>query len=125
MTREAQESLGEIPVKFTEYWLARFPRLLSHVWCAMQCFRIEPVFSQYYHSNYTFHYETNVNEESVDQVAIPTPAWRVQDPVNWGPNKIKYRPQRRRQDKRKVDGPIEWILPNDKLPNNGQVDKKL
>ncbi|OAD60687.1 Serine/threonine-protein kinase/endoribonuclease ire-1 [Eufriesea mexicana] len=54
LSPQAQESLGYIPDKFTNYWLSRFPCLFSHVWCAMQAFRNEPTLSDYYHVDYIF-----------------------------------------------------------------------
>nr|CAD7443363.1 unnamed protein product [Timema bartmani] len=54
LSEEAQQSLGELPNKFVDYWTERFPLLLLHSWLAMQCIRSEPVFEQYYHSSYAF-----------------------------------------------------------------------
>ncbi|XP_069685321.1 serine/threonine-protein kinase/endoribonuclease IRE1-like [Periplaneta americana] len=57
LSEEAQQSLGEIPNKFIDYWTQRFPLLLLHSWITMQCVKDEPIFSQYYHKNYTFNHD--------------------------------------------------------------------
>lgn len=54
MSEEAQQSLGEIPDKFIDYWTQRFPLLLLHTWLTMQSVKTEPIFSQYYHKDYVF-----------------------------------------------------------------------
>ena len=115
MTPAAQSSLGEIPEKFIEYWLSRFPYLLSHVWCAMQKFRFEPTLKTYYHPVYEFAYEVdNQNNSTIQNVdTISTPVWRIHNSVDWSPNKIRFRMQRRKpEDKRKkIEEPITWALP--------------
>ncbi|KAK0161952.1 hypothetical protein PV327_008347 [Microctonus hyperodae] len=129
LTPEAQASLGEIPGKFTEYWLSRFPHLLSHSWCAIQRFRREPTLQDYYHSDYeftTFHaYDiiTNMSnnllssEQQVNSTGISpksqtlTPSWRIRDTVDWSPNRTRFRNRRKQQERRKAEGPIVWTLP--------------
>jgi hypothetical protein len=54
LSEEAQQSLGEIPDKFIDYWTQRFPLLLLHTWIRMQSVKNEPIFSQYYHKDYVF-----------------------------------------------------------------------
>ncbi|XP_066254713.1 serine/threonine-protein kinase/endoribonuclease IRE1-like [Euwallacea similis] len=54
LTREAQESLGEIPVAFTGYWTSRFPLLLVHTYFAMQCVASEATFQNYYDKSYRY-----------------------------------------------------------------------
>lgn len=116
LSPKAQESLGEIPEKFTEYWLSRFPSLLCHVWCAMQSFRNESCLKQYYHSQYTF--ATGYEEQPLtkfthielnNELSMPTKI-RQTDNVDWNPNRIKYRGQRRKQEKRKQEESSLWIL---------------
>ncbi|XP_011630520.1 serine/threonine-protein kinase/endoribonuclease IRE1 isoform X1 [Pogonomyrmex barbatus] len=108
LSPEAQESLGEIPNKFTEYWLSRFPCLLCHVWCAMQSFRDESSLKQYYHPHYTFmsDYEGQQSAERTDHVdnALSTSIRTRQansSLIDWGLNRPKYRSQRKKQEKKK------------------------
>jgi hypothetical protein len=54
LSEEAQQSLGEIPDKFIDYWTQHFPLLLLHTWITMQCVKSEPIFSHYYHKDYMF-----------------------------------------------------------------------
>lgn len=61
LSQEAQQSLGEIPNKFIDYWTQRFPLLLLHTWITMQCVKNEPIFSQYYHKDYIFSQSLYVN----------------------------------------------------------------
>ncbi|XP_057319293.1 serine/threonine-protein kinase/endoribonuclease IRE1 [Microplitis mediator] len=131
LTPEAQASLGEIPVKFTEYWLSRFPHLLSHSWCVMQKFRNEPTLQDYYHNDYeftTYHAYNIVEEISLRPLSFinntgssaaeavqpesPTPPWRIRNTVDWSPNRSRFRPNRKRQERRKAEGPIVWTLPS-------------
>lgn len=60
MSEEAQQSLGEIPNKFIDYWTQRFPLLLLHTWITMQCIKNEPIFSPYYHEDYNFGHSLHV-----------------------------------------------------------------
>ena len=60
MSEEAQQSLGEIPNKFIDYWTQRFPLLLLHTWITMQCIKNEPIFSPYYHEDYNFGHSLQV-----------------------------------------------------------------
>ncbi|XP_052869264.1 serine/threonine-protein kinase/endoribonuclease IRE1 [Anopheles cruzii] len=48
LTREMQRALGTIPHEFTDYWIGRFPRLLSHSYHALADNSREPIFRQYY-----------------------------------------------------------------------------
>lgn len=114
LSPKAQESLGEIPNEFTEYWLSRFPRLLCHAWCAMQNFRDESSLKQYYHPHYTF---TNGFEGQraivrTDRIGnAPSLSVRMQrtDNVDWSPNRTRYRGQRRKQEKKKQEEPSTWL----------------
>ncbi|XP_017884608.1 serine/threonine-protein kinase/endoribonuclease ire-1 isoform X2 [Ceratina calcarata] len=118
LSPQAQESLGDIPDKFTNYWLSRFPCLLSHVWCAMQAFRDEPTLRNYYHADYVFanifepeSAQTIRNAYSTSSYALPNNSWRVKDDIDWSPNRARYRGQRKKQDKKKLDVPLTWTLP--------------
>ncbi|KOX79225.1 Serine/threonine-protein kinase/endoribonuclease ire-1 [Melipona quadrifasciata] len=117
LSLQAQENLGYIPDKFADYWLSRFPRLLSHVWCAMQAFREESTLKSYYYVDYIF---TNIceteslqiqNTLSTDYTMAPN-TWNVQDNVDWSPNRARCRGQRRKHEKKKVDIPDAWTLPS-------------
>lgn len=113
LSQQAQESLGYIPDKFTEYWLSRFPSLLSHVWCAMQTFRNEPTLRDYYHADYTF---AIISEGESLQIKSTHPSnyisCKVQDNIDWSPNRTRYRSQRKKYEKKKLDIPIAWTLPS-------------
>ncbi|XP_071565935.1 serine/threonine-protein kinase/endoribonuclease IRE1 [Temnothorax nylanderi] len=115
LSPKAQESLGEIPNEFTEYWMSRFPCLLCHVWCAMQNFRHESSLKQYYHTNYTFAngYEGQQAITRVDQInntLSTSTRMRKTDSVDWSPNRTRYRGQRRKQEKKKQEEPSTWLL---------------
>ncbi|XP_076241696.1 serine/threonine-protein kinase/endoribonuclease Ire1 isoform X2 [Calliopsis andreniformis] len=117
LSPEAQRNLGDIPDKFTDYWLSRFPRLLSHVWCAMQAFRNEPSLKDYYHIDYEFSNtsETEFSRSTIihsTNYALSSTSWRGQDNIDWSPNKARYRGQRRKNDKKKPDVPLVWTLPS-------------
>ncbi|XP_052869117.1 uncharacterized protein LOC128274834 [Anopheles cruzii] len=48
LTPELQKALGTIPHEFTNYWISRFPHLLSHSYHALANNSGEPIFRQYY-----------------------------------------------------------------------------
>ncbi|ALC47341.1 Ire1 [Drosophila busckii] len=54
LTPEAQELLGSIPHEFTNYWVERFPQLISHAYHAFSICSNEPVFKPYYSAGYHF-----------------------------------------------------------------------
>ncbi|KZC13752.1 PREDICTED: serine/threonine-protein kinase/endoribonuclease IRE1 [Dufourea novaeangliae] len=122
LSPEAQENLGDIPDKFTDYWLSRFPGLLSHAWCAMQAFRDEPTLRNYYHVDYEF--VKNIrNMESVEVEADPysDASYAIppnlsckvrQDNIDWSPNKTRYRGHRRKNEKKKIEVPLVWTVPS-------------
>lgn len=118
LTPEVRRSLGEIPEKFTEYWLSRFPSLLSHVWCAMQHFRDEASLKQYYHSHYLFANGYRMEESKIEtscRADFPTSSiatWRTEkNTVDWSPNKTRYRGQRKKQERRKIEDRATCTLP--------------
>ena len=45
---EVKASLGGLPDQFVAYFTSRFPKLLMHVYDAVQCCRDERAFRQYY-----------------------------------------------------------------------------
>ncbi|KAI4494959.1 hypothetical protein M0804_001160 [Polistes exclamans] len=110
----AQKSLGEIPEKFTEYWLSRFPCLLCHIWIQMQKFRNEPTLKRYYHVQYNFGYLNEIEENEIqEKEAIPSSPQKVQDgTVNWNPNRGRYRGYRRKQEKKKIVESSTLVLPS-------------
>ncbi|KAG7210888.1 hypothetical protein KM043_012369 [Ampulex compressa] len=94
LSPEAQETLGEIPEKFAEYWLSRFPSLLSHVWSAMQAFRTEPGLRHYYSTDYVFVGTTEFVQKPPANTPTNTSAGascRVEDKIDWSPNKAGER----------------------------------
>ncbi|XP_011300602.1 serine/threonine-protein kinase/endoribonuclease IRE1 [Fopius arisanus] len=127
LTAEAQASLGDIPEKFTEYWLLRFPSLLSHSWCAMQRFRKEPTLQDYYDPEYEYTtysaYEQVVNvprrvssEDALSEHDSPTsrtPNWRFRNGDDWSPNRSRFRSYKRKnQERKKNEGALIWTLPS-------------
>ncbi|XP_018329756.1 serine/threonine-protein kinase/endoribonuclease IRE1 isoform X2 [Agrilus planipennis] len=54
LSLDAQKHLGNNPEDFINYWLARFPLLLTHVWTSMQLHSDEPNFRHYYHPSHKF-----------------------------------------------------------------------
>ncbi|XP_064552906.1 serine/threonine-protein kinase/endoribonuclease IRE1 [Drosophila montana] len=54
LTPEAQELLGCIPHEFTNYWVERFPQLISHAYHAFSICSNEPIFKPYYSTGYHF-----------------------------------------------------------------------
>lgn len=80
----------------------------------MQSFRSEPTLRCYYNDDYEFKFYTESGDElealpSDDTLTIPT--WRARDPVDWSPNKSRYRGPRRKQEKKRVEVPSVWSLP--------------
>ncbi|KAK7507901.1 hypothetical protein BaRGS_00000866, partial [Batillaria attramentaria] len=49
LPEEVKASLGRVPDEFVQYFTSRFPRLLLHVYEAMEICKQETVFKQYYH----------------------------------------------------------------------------
>lgn len=117
LTPEAQQSLGEIPDKFVEYWLSRFPYLLSHAWCALQDFRKEATFKNYYDNSYRFSFE--LDNITIDSIPDTTTMlnWRLPiNNVDWSPTKARYR-HKKRPERRRIDeqsSPV-WNIQNNKI----------
>ncbi|XP_049278175.1 serine/threonine-protein kinase/endoribonuclease IRE1 [Anopheles funestus] len=51
LTPSMQRALGKIPQQFTQYWISRFPRLLSHSYHALADCSREPIFKHYYNND--------------------------------------------------------------------------
>lgn len=67
LTEDVQNMLGSIPNEFTNYWIDKFPSLISHVYHAFSICSMEKAFNPYYQANYHFsrpHYFENVDSES-------------------------------------------------------------
>lgn len=116
LSPEAQASLGELPDKFTEYWLSRFPCLLIHVWSALQSFRNEPDLKDYYHTDYVFssEYETNYTNHDCtvnNTLSVTAPTWRTGTTIDYSPNRTRYRNHARKQERKKIKKPLTWTLP--------------
>lgn len=54
LTLEMQNILGSIPHEFTNYWISKFPHLISHAYHAFSICSNEPIFQTYYNSSYHF-----------------------------------------------------------------------
>ncbi|XP_035725102.1 serine/threonine-protein kinase/endoribonuclease IRE1-like [Vespa mandarinia] len=113
LTPAAQESLGEIPDKFTDYWLTRFPCLLCHVWITMQKFRNESSLKHYYHIQYNFVNPNEMeNNETQENQLISISVNKIQErDIDWSPNRNRYRGHRRKQERKRIIEPSTWILP--------------
>lgn len=81
----------------------------------MQKFRFEPTLKTYYNAEYEFAYEVDEQYNStIQNVAVRSPqTWRMQNAVDWSPNRIRYRTQRKKPDDKRKKGeePIVWALP--------------
>ncbi|XP_076451034.1 serine/threonine-protein kinase/endoribonuclease IRE1-like [Babylonia areolata] len=51
LPEEVKASLGRVPDEFVQYFTSRFPRLLMHVYTAMEICKDESTLRQYYHSS--------------------------------------------------------------------------
>lgn len=51
---EVQQKLGCIPNGFTNYWINKFPELISHAYHAFSICAEEPIFRHYYNADYHF-----------------------------------------------------------------------
>ncbi|XP_039970411.1 serine/threonine-protein kinase/endoribonuclease IRE1 [Bactrocera tryoni] len=51
---EVQQKLGCIPNDFTNYWINKFPELISHAYHAFSICAEEPIFRHYYNADYHF-----------------------------------------------------------------------
>ncbi|XP_014088880.1 serine/threonine-protein kinase/endoribonuclease IRE1 [Bactrocera oleae] len=51
---EVQQKLGCIPNDFTNYWINKFPELISHAYHAFSICAEEPIFRHYYNADYYF-----------------------------------------------------------------------
>lgn len=54
LTAEVQNILGCIPNEFTNYWINKFPQLISHTYHAFSICSNEPIFKLYYNNDYHF-----------------------------------------------------------------------
>lgn len=63
-----QSILGALPAEFTNYWIARFPRLLSHSYHSLERCSSEHSFLAYYPKSYTFSKPKYFEEETEDFV---------------------------------------------------------
>lgn len=82
----------------------------------MQKFRFEPTLKTYYHDSYEFPFELNdqLYYNTIPTVeTIPTSQWRARNAVDWSPNKMRFRGQRKKYEDRrkKIEEPTNWALP--------------
>ncbi|KAI4494432.1 hypothetical protein M0802_008924 [Mischocyttarus mexicanus] len=105
LTPAAQQSLGEVPGKFTKYWLSRFPSLLCHTWTQMQKFRKEPTLNRYYHPQYNFYNPNEIEDSEIQEnqlISLSPPKVEEETVVSWNPNRNRYRGYRKKQEKKKT-----------------------
>lgn len=72
LTPDVQEALGTIPHQFTQYWINRFPHLLSHAYHALADCSHEPIFHAYYNDEvkYRFSKPAYFDEEGNDNYEL-------------------------------------------------------
>lgn len=68
-----QSLLGSIPTEFTDYWISRFPRLLSHSYHALEACSKENSFLPYYSKSYIFAKPDYFYEQTEDFVPTEMP----------------------------------------------------
>lgn len=68
-----QSLLGAIPVDFTDYWISRFPRVLSHSYHALELCSKENAFLAYYPKSYIFSKPDYFYEHTEDFVPTELP----------------------------------------------------
>lgn len=68
-----QSLLGAIPVDFTDYWISRFPRVLSHSYHALELCSKENAFIAYYPKSYIFSKPDYFYEQTEDFVPTELP----------------------------------------------------
>ncbi|XP_067612639.1 serine/threonine-protein kinase/endoribonuclease IRE1 [Eurosta solidaginis] len=54
LSTEVQQKLGCLPNDFTNYWINKFPELISHTYHAFTICADEPIFKHYYNADYQF-----------------------------------------------------------------------
>uniref|UniRef100_W8C6D6 non-specific serine/threonine protein kinase n=1 Tax=Ceratitis capitata TaxID=7213 RepID=W8C6D6_CERCA len=54
LSSEVQQKLGCLPNDFTNYWINKFPELISHAYHAFSICAEEPIFRHYYNADYKF-----------------------------------------------------------------------
>uniref|UniRef100_A0A1A9WJ68 non-specific serine/threonine protein kinase n=1 Tax=Glossina brevipalpis TaxID=37001 RepID=A0A1A9WJ68_9MUSC len=54
LSPDVQYILGTLPDEFTNYWISKFPNLISHTYHAFSICSNEPIFRSYYNSSYNF-----------------------------------------------------------------------
>lgn len=73
-----QKILGSIPHEFTNYWISKFPHLISHAYHAFSICSNEPIFQTYYNSSYHF---TRPEYFDADDDLFPTLLLRDPKPI--------------------------------------------
>ncbi|XP_032689202.1 serine/threonine-protein kinase/endoribonuclease IRE1 isoform X2 [Odontomachus brunneus] len=111
LSPKAQESLGEIPDQFTEYWLSRFPNLLCHVWCAMQNFRDESNLKRYYHLEYTFSCGCEGQQRAIRIARVKNMLSTSTRRINSSTNPTRYRGQKKKQERKKQEESTPCLMP--------------
>lgn len=78
LSDEMQSILGSIPHEFTNYWISKFPHLISHAYHAFSICSNEPIFKSYYNSSYHF---TRPDYFDADDELYPTLLQRDPKPL--------------------------------------------
>lgn len=68
---EVQKLLGTLPAGFTNYWIDKFPHLLSHSYHVFERCKPEPSFKSYYSKNYSFTKPDYFDSDTSDNDYIP------------------------------------------------------
>lgn len=93
-----QNILGSIPHEFTNYWISKFPHLISHTYHAFSICSNEPIFKSYYNSSYHF---TRPDYFEADDDMYPTLLQRDPKPL------LKQQPQSATSSPKKSQTPLQ------------------
>lgn len=112
-----QTLLGSLPTEFTDYWISRFPRLLSHSYHAMQqCSKHkEKSFKPYYSKDYQFSKPSYFYEITEDFVPTELPRIMRDSPKKF--NKENRYNNRYNNERRFSPNDLENIGPNPNFRN--------
>lgn len=102
--------LGVIPHEFTEYWISRFPRLLSHSYHALEACSKENSFLPYYPTTYVFSKPAYFTEITEDFVPSEQPKLNRDSPKKY--NKDNRYNNKYHNDRRPSPHDIENVGPN-------------
>lgn len=117
LNADMQSMLGAIPTEFTDYWISRFPRMLSHSYHALELCSKENSFLPYYSKKYIFTKPSYFYEYTED--FTPTNLPKIVRGGRGSPRKMDDRFNNKyNNDRRPSPHDIENIGPNPNLRNS-------